>query len=172
MAKKIVKIADMSSLARKLQTRIKQALKSSRQLNKEGMVRVGKVKEGRNISSITVEVGGANFKDAYGNPINPMLYSWEYGAKPHRISPKYAKRLAFFWPKATPPFKRGAKMAGKLPSGRLSFFYVDHPGMMGKMQVTKAYLSTIGELTPELAEKVRGNIINALNFEIEKAMGK
>lgn len=172
MAKSLVQIKTMNEFGNKLAQSIRNSLRISKQLSKPGIVRLGKVTSPKGRMVISIEIGGQQFKDRNGNPIDPFIRSLESGAEPHIIKPRRKKRLAFFWSKARPPFnKRGRKFAGmSSDTGKLLFFYVEHPGMSGKHPIEKAIDRTLARATDELANNIMGNISDFLDFSLKEVV--
>lgn len=167
----IVKISDITKFGNRLAASIRANLRAvSKKLGGGGMVKLARATSRAGKTSISITIGeGRMDPNSPTQSIAGMIRAIEGGAKPHRIYPRTKKRLAFYWPKASPPFKRGPKLAGKLPDGRLSFFYVDHPGMTGFHPIEKSISATLGKATEELRQGVRANIIDALNISIREA---
>lgn len=73
------------------------------------------------------------------------------------IAPRNGRALAFLWPKANPPFKRGKKLRGVLPDGRLAFNYVEHPGVKGTGYMKQAVNESKKEVRDLMAKSAVGN---------------
>lgn len=169
---KIVKKSDIIRYADRLATAIRKNLSWSRKL--KGTVIVENPKETANGISISISVGKYAL-DPRGMPLSGMARAFEYGSGVHAtrgrkgkylIKPINGKRLAFAWPKASPPFIRGRKLAGQLPDGRLSFFYVEHPGVSPKPFIKPARISVVESSRKELTLSIRNNIKNELGIII------
>lgn len=167
----IVKISDITKFGNRLASSIRANLRAvSKKLGGAGMVKLAKATSRAGKTSISITIGeGRMDPNSPTQPITGLIRAIEGGAKPHRIYPRTKKRLAFNWPTASPPFKRGPKLAGKFPDGRLSFFYVDHPGMAGFHPIEKSIITTMGKATEELKRGIRANIIDSLNVSIREA---
>jgi hypothetical protein len=118
---------------------------------------------------------GENEKDKSGNPLSGMIRAFEWGSGIHGtkrakyiISPKNKTRLAFLWPKATPPYIRGRKLAGTASGGRLSFFYVEHPGVQKRGSIEKSVNATLSKAVPELKLAIRQNIVDIINITVNE----
>lgn len=188
--KKLVTIKNMNDYGNALAKALRMSFGFSKQLKgKAGLVKQKKVKEHGNVTSIEITVG-EGMKDKSGNPATDMIRSMEYGATPHRIKPKRARYLAFHWPTANVQALYGSislaskknrsliakgskKFVGRSAStGKLLFNYVDHPGMEGKYFMTKALSETYGRATKKLQNDIRYNLIDILNFEVQKINAK
>jgi len=171
MAKKeIVKISDITKFGDSLAKSIRANLRAvTPKLGGAGMVKLSKAQSRAGKTTISIVIGeGKKDPKSPTQPIAGMIRAIESGASPHRISPRKGSRLAFTWAKAVPPFIRGKKMAGTASGGRLSFFYVDHPGMQGFHPIEKSLITTQLRATQELRNDIRGNIKDLLNMTIRE----
>lgn len=168
----LVKISDITQLADSLAKSLRANLRWSTQLRKS--VKIGKAKEIGDTVSINIQIGVGT--DRQGKPLTGMARAYEFGSGIHAtrgrrgtyiIRPVNKKRLAFAWPKATPPFRRGKKLAGQLPDGKLSFFYVEHPGVEQREYIEKSKQSILPKVIPELAIRIRQNVKNELKLAIK-----
>lgn len=168
--KEIVKISDIVKFGNVLAQSIRASLRGvTKKLGGSGMVKLTKGQSRNGLASISIVIGeGKKDPNSPTQPISGMIRAIEFGAKPHIISPRRGTRLAFMWDKATPPFKRGRKMAGQLPDGRLSFFFVEHPGMKGRHPIATSIRRTRGKATQELAKSIRMNIQDMLSITIRE----
>ena len=171
---KLVKISDITQLADSLARSLRANLRWSSQLRKS--VGVGKAVESADTVSIKIQIGVGT--DHQGKPLVGMARAYEFGSGIHATRGKVGKyiiapispnkRLEFVWAKATPPYKRGPKMAGRgYKAGTLSFFYVEHPGVRQREYIQKSKQSILPKAIPELAAKIRQNVKNELSLAIK-----
>jgi hypothetical protein len=172
MAKEIVKISNITQFADSLAKSIRSRYGWSKQLRNSVRLGLAESTSSGNVS-IPIFVGVGN--DKSGNPLTGMAGAYEFGSGIHgskhatyQIRPKNGKRLAFNWSKASPPYKRGKKLAGVLPDGRLSFFYVDHPGVEAYPTIKPAVDATLKKATDELKQDIMLNIRDVMNLTIRE----
>ena len=168
--KEIVKISDITKFGNSLAKSIRARLRAvTKKLGGSGMVKLtnGTSRDGQ--AKITIVIGeGKKDPTSPTQPITGLLGAVEYGAEPHVISPRTKQTLAFFWPKATRPIRRGGKILGTTMDGKILFSYVDHPGMKGYHPIRDAVAATREKAVDELKLDIRKNIVEAMNITIRE----
>ncbi len=172
--KKVVMITDVIQFTNTLAKSIRARYASwSGQLGKSVVNHPATDRNGKVSGFITI---GEGMVDKSGNPLSGMARAYEYGSGIHSptnrrkyiISPKNGYRLAFAWPKASPPFRRGRKLAGTASGGRLSFFYVEHPGVAKRGDIQKAIDATLPKASDDLRLAIRKNMVDIINVTISE----
>lgn len=156
---KFVKISDLSRFGNHLARAIRRNLKWSKQLSKS--VVLSKVKEGKNVSSISVSVGSVG-TDKSGNALTGMARAYEYGSglhatrkgrKKYTIEAKNKPYLKFFWKKKNKIF-RGLS--------------VQHPGVEQREYIKKSFEEVRKKATDELSLSIRNNVAREISLIIRE----